>query len=121
MRLLDTHVLPSALASDPRTRPAWRDAPEGADGRLASAATLWEVAIGRTRGGLHIDGDLSRVAREGCCAALHVTEAHDEAAGGRPPRHTDPFDRLLIAQAQVEGVMPVTADADFARSNVALL
>ena len=48
-----------------------------------------------------------------------MTWAHAEAAGGLPPHHGDPFDRLLIAQAQVEKLTLITADGRYAAYGVA--
>ena len=119
--LLDTHILLWALNDDPALKPAWREALNRADSLHVSAATIWEIAIKRALGKLHVDGDPSREAREAGCVALSITWEHGEAAGALPPHHGDPFDRLIIAQARLEGLTVLTADALFVRYDVALV
>jgi PIN domain nuclease of toxin-antitoxin system len=118
--LLDTHILLWALADDPALKPAWRTTLDEAESIHVSAATVWEIAIKRALGKLRVDGDLARAAREAGCLPLPITWEHGEAAGGLPAHHADPFDRLLIAQGRLEGLMILTADAMFARYDVAL-
>ena len=52
---------------------------------------------------------------------LAITHAHALAVGVLPPHHRDPFDRVLVAQAQIEGLTLVTADSTFARYDVRLI
>jgi PIN domain nuclease of toxin-antitoxin system len=118
--LLDTHILLWALADDPALRPAWRATLDEAESLYVSAATVWEIAIKRALGKLRVDGDPARAAREAGCIPLPITWEHGEAAGGLPLYHGDPFDRLLIAQGRLEGLTIMTADAMFARYDVAL-
>ena len=83
-----------------------------------SAVSLWEVAIknGLGRPDFNIDPCFLRW---GLLASgfieLDVTGAHAVAVGGLPPIHKDPFDRILIAQAQIQGLTLLTADAVVAR------
>lgn len=119
--LLDTHILLWALADDPALRPAWRVAMDEAESLHVSAVTLWEIAIKRGLGKLRVEGDPARAAREAGCIPLVITWDHAEAAGALPLHHADPFDRLLIAQARLEGLTLATADRQFAAYDVALL
>ncbi len=119
--LLDTHILLWALADDPALKPAWREALDDAESLHVSAASIWEIAIKRALGKLRVDGDPARAAREAGCVPLPITWEHGEAAGALPPHHADPFDRLLIAQGRLEGLTLLTADAAFARYDVARL
>lgn len=119
--LLDTHILLWALADDPRLTPAWRQALEEAERLHVSAVSIWEIAIKRALGKLRIKGDPVHAAREAGCLELPITWTHAEAAGGLPPHHADPFDRLLIAQAQVERLTLITADSKFAAYGVAMV
>jgi PIN domain nuclease of toxin-antitoxin system len=66
-------------------------------------------------------GDLSAVLSQGDLIELPITVAHAELAGSLPPHHADPFDRMLVAQAMLEGLTIVTRDPDFARYGVPLL
>lgn len=82
---------------------------------------MWEIAIKRALGKLRVDGDPARAARDAGCVELAITWAHAEAAGGLPYHHTDPFDRLLIAQARLEGLTLITADKTFTSYGVAMI
>ena len=113
--LLDTHVLlwaagvPAQLPRDARTL---IEAPETEP--LFSAASLWEVAIknGLGRENFNVDPRLlRRRLSENGYEELAVTGAHVVVLDLLPPIHKDPFDRLLVALAQVEGVTLLTADA----------
>ena len=112
--LLDTHlllwaaVIPERLPADARTLI------EDAEHELHfSAASLWEVAIkfGLTRDDFTVDPRLLRRALlENGYTELAVTGAHAVAVDLLPPIHRDPFDRLLVAQAQIEAITLLTAD-----------
>ena len=85
---------------------------------LFSAASIWEVAIkaGLGRSDFAVD---PRVLRRGLLdngyRELPVSSVHAAAVLDLPPLHRDPFDRLLVVQAQIEGVPLITADAQVAR------
>ena len=112
--LLDTHlllwaaVIPERLPADARTLI------EDAEHELHfSAASLWEVAIkfGLTRDDFTVDPRLLRRALlENGYTEMAVTGAHAVAVDLLPPIHGDPFDRLLVAQAQIEAITLLTAD-----------
>ena len=117
--LLDTHVLLWAAGVPERLPDDVRALLEDQDAKLFfSAASLWEVAIksGLGRADFRVD---ARVLRRGLLengyVELAVTGAHAVAVDLLPPIHKDPFDRLLIAQARVEGLTLVTADQVVAR------
>lgn len=85
---------------------------------LFSAASIWEVAIKsslRGGGGLPDPHVLRSALREHDYAELAVTGAHAAAVALLPPIHKDPFDRILIAQAQVEGIALLTTDRAIGR------
>ena len=112
--LLDTHVLlwaagaPERLPSDAR---AMIESP-GTE-LFFSAASLWEVAIksGLGRPDFRVDPRLLRRGLlENDYTELPVTGAHAVAVELLPPIHRDPFDRILVVQAQVEGITLLTAD-----------
>lgn len=85
---------------------------------LFSAASLWEVAIKSTLGREDFQVE-PRLLRRGLLdngyVELPVTSEHTVGIDTLPPHHKDPFDRLLLAQALVEGVVLLTADAQLAR------
>ena len=76
-----------------------------------SAATVWEIAIKRQKGGLQIDGDLQALVLADGFIPLAIDLFHAQQAAALPPIHQDPFDRMLVAQAQVEKLTIVTGDA----------
>lgn len=86
-----------------------------------SAATMLEVSLKRTLGKLSAPGDFSDHVRAAKFEPLPVTWEHAWAAGELPLHHRDPFDRLLVAQAQVEGLTLVTRDPQLARYGVPVL
>jgi PIN domain nuclease of toxin-antitoxin system len=88
---------------------------------VVSAATIWEVVVKRARGKLRFDGDPVPLVAEGGFEPLSISLAHAAAAGGLPPHHRDPFDRMLVAQAQIEGLTVVTRDPAFGRYEVPVL
>ena len=112
--LLDTHVLLWAAGASGRLPDEGRTLLEQQDTQpVFSAASIWEVAIksGMGRADFHVDPHLLRRGLlEHGYTELAVTGAHAVAVALLPPLHKDPFDRILIAQAQVEGVTLLTAD-----------
>ena len=112
--LLDTHILLWAAGAPERLPSHARAAIEDPRNDLVySAASVWEVAIksGRGRADFSVD---ARVLRHRLLAhgytELPVTGAHAAAVDLLPPIHKDPFDRILVAQAQLEGLTLWTAD-----------
>jgi PIN domain nuclease of toxin-antitoxin system len=77
---------------------------------VVSAATIWEIAIKRAIGKLHFDRPIVATALALGFEILAVTGSHAEHAGGLPRHHNDPFDRLIIAQAYLEGMILGTQD-----------
>jgi PIN domain nuclease of toxin-antitoxin system len=113
--LLDTHLLLWA-AGEPRRLPRQArsliDNPENE--LLFSAASLWEVVIKRGLGRDDFKVD-ARLLRRGLLdngySELPIISDHVVAIDSLPPIHKDPFDRILVAQATVEGVTLLTIDA----------
>ena len=112
--LLDTHVLLWAAGAPERLRRGARALIEDMENELYfSAASLWEVAIksGFGRDDFTVDPRLLRRALlENGHAELAITGAHAVAVDLLPPIHSDPFDRLLVVQAQIEAMTLLTAD-----------
>jgi len=92
---------------------------------LLSAASSWEMAIKVSLGKLELPMAIERFVpaqlAEDDIAPLPIAHAHALAVSSLPPHHSDPFDRLLIAQAQVERCAIMTADAQFTAYGVDLL
>lgn len=119
MRLLvDTHVLLWAAVADPRLRGGLRAAFVDPDNDLAvSAVTLWEIAIKHSIGKLRLpvapaDFFAREIATRGY-SVVAATRAHAERVATLPfpaNGHRDPFDRMLVAQALVEGVPLLSGD-----------
>ena len=78
-----------------------------------SAVSAWEIEIKRAIGKLDAPRDLPRRVAEARFEPLSVTLEHGVAAGKLPLHHRDPFDRMLVAQAQLEGLTIVTSDPRF--------
>ena len=122
--LLDTHILLWAAAGSDRLPSAARSLIEDdANTLLFSAASLSEIAIkaGLGRDDFRVD---VRLLRESLLdhgyGELAVTGAHGAAVADCPAIHRDPFDRLLVAQATVEGLELVTSDRIVARYGAAI-
>ena len=117
--LLDTHVWLWLLDQPKRiAEPVFRQIDEASE-LLLSAASIWELAIKAQLGKLGAKatvGELrNEILNEMAAAELAITASHALVAAQLPMIHRDPFDRMLIAQAQSEGVALVTADADIVR------
>lgn len=113
--LLDTHVLLWAAAdSDRLTDDARGLIEDRANEKVFSAASLWEIAIklGLGRSDFQLDpAELRRGLLEHGYRELPVTGAHAIFVMNLAPLHKDPFDRILIAQAVMEGLTLLTADS----------
>ena len=112
MRLLiDTHIL---LWADERPRlivqPLRAAMRDDANEIVVSAATVWEIAIKRAIGKLSFDRPIVAAVLALGFEILPVAGVHAEHAGGLPRHHDDPFDRLIIAQAYLEGTVLGTQD-----------
>jgi PIN domain nuclease of toxin-antitoxin system len=120
--LLDTHVLVWLLVNERRVRPEARAAIRDPDQVVAvSAVSAWEIEIKRATGKLDAPRDLTQRLEDLRFVPLPITVEHGIAAGQLPLHHRDPFDRMLIAQAQLEGLTIVTRDPRFERYAVATM
>ena len=77
---------------------------------LVCAATIWEIAIKRNTGRLDFEGDLIAACGANGFHILSISAQHADMAGALPLHHTDPFDRMLIAQAKLERLVLLTQD-----------
>ena len=121
--LLDTHVWLWWCVSDRRLgREAIALIKKAPEVRL-SAASAWEISIKRALGKVIVRGSFDIVAdleRDGF-QELPISIAHAEALNVLPRLHRDPFDRMIIAQAQSEGLVIVTADDAMAQYGVPVI
>jgi len=108
--LLDTHVFLRWRAGGGGLAPAARAAIQDADVVYVSAASAWEAAIKIALGRLHLPGRFEDGVLASRFEPLAVTMRHAEETANLPPLHRDPFDRMLVAQARVEGLTLVTRD-----------
>jgi PIN domain nuclease of toxin-antitoxin system len=113
--LLDTHLLLWAAGEPKRLSKQARTLIDNRDNELLfSAASLWEVAIKRGLGREDFKVD-ARLLRRGLLdngySELPIISDHVVATESLPPIHKDPFDRVLVAQATVEGVTLLTIDS----------
>jgi PIN domain nuclease of toxin-antitoxin system len=124
--LLDTHAYLWWALGDPRlSRPARAAIEAREKGLYLSAASVWELALKHAIGKLVLKGPLARIAIEeparNGIRSLDITREHACRTGELPLHHRDPFDRLLVAQAQLEGLTLITADPAFSDYDVATL
>jgi PIN domain nuclease of toxin-antitoxin system len=123
--LADTHVvLWSLLRPDEIDPGAARALRSAANDVAVSAASLWEIAIKAAAGKLRLPGTPAEwmpeaLARTGF-DVVAVGARHALAAGALPPHHRDPFDRMLVAQALLEGLTLVTRDRRLAAYGIPL-
>lgn len=113
--LLDTHLLLWAAGMPERLSAPARAIIEARDSELFfSVASLWEIAIKRGVGRTDFQVD-PRLLRRGLLdngySELPIASEHAVAIDSLPPLHRDPFDRLLVAQATVEGITLLTSDS----------
>ena len=110
--LLDTHAFVWWLSDVPRLNSLAHD--EIADPRnevFVSAIAGWEIAVKSAKGRISAPDNLGTLVTEQGFTHLPLTFQHAEQAGNLPMHHRDPFDRFLVAQAQIEGLVLVTRDA----------
>lgn len=120
--LLDTHALIWALEDSPRLSPTARAAIVDPDNQvLVSVVSAWEMAIKQSLGRLEVPDDLEDAIDACGFAKRLITFADTRRVVALPPHHKDPFDRMLVAQAMVDGVPIVTCDPLIARYQVQLL
>jgi PIN domain nuclease of toxin-antitoxin system len=120
--LLDTHVVVWALSTPERLSERSRKAIEAAENEVfVSVVSPWELAIKGPRQGLHPPADLDLQLSRRRFELLPVQLRHTEPIKSMPPHHRDPFDRMLVAQAIIDGLTIVTADRKLTKYQVSLL
>ncbi len=111
--LLDTHTLLWWLQGSKLRREVVDRIADPATLVVVSAASIWEASIKQALGKLKAPESLAEVVIEEGFKPLPIAFDHATRAGQLPPHHRDPFDRMLIAQAALEGLTIVTHDPAF--------
>ncbi len=120
--LLDTHALLWALIAPDRLSRRTAEAIEAHDTDVfVSIVSPWEMAIAKARGRMDPPDDLEKQLIEKRFTLLPVTLRHTQMIESLPHHHRDPFDRMLVAQAQVEGLTIVTVGRALRRYPVSLI
>ena len=120
--LIDTHIFlwwDRQLRS--LSRPLRAAIADEANDIFVSAASIWELAIKRALGKLSFNRSIVDAVSELGFEVVPVNGSHAEHAGGLPRHHNDPFDRLIIAQAQLEGMVLGTQDRLMRPYGIAML
>lgn len=111
--LLDTRTLLWWLAGDPIEAEAADRISDPGVLVAVSAVSVWEIAIKASLGKLRAEGSMVEHVAAAGFESLPISLSHAERAGGLPPHHRDPFDRMLVAQTQLEQLTLVTRDPAF--------
>ena len=119
--LLDTHVLLWRMRGQPRLQPGADKTIRAAEELLVSVISFVEIGIKVATGKLHMPAGLREHVLESGVQILGLAPEHGLGIAELPMHHRDPFDRLLIAQARIEGLTILTADPHFARYDVAVV
>ena len=124
--LLDTHVILWWLTDDSRLTEAARKLIADPENEvLASAASAWEIStkhrLGKLPEAADVAMDLDDILIRAGMTPLPITVAHAIRAGALEQEHRDPFDRMLVAQGQLESVPVVTGDPAFSLFEVELI
>jgi PIN domain nuclease of toxin-antitoxin system len=120
--LLDTHAALWWLSDDERFgQSAAKHLADETNQLLLSAAVIWEVAIKRSLGKLETPPDFGPTLLGAGAIPLPITLEHAAAVEALPWHHRDPFDRLLVAQAEIEGATLVSHDGALGAYGVELV
>jgi PIN domain nuclease of toxin-antitoxin system len=119
--LLDTHVVLWWLVDDVALASEVKDQLDHEPDVYVSAATIWEVAIKQAIGKLPEPAGLPELIRDSGFGELPISSQHAITAARLPLIHRDPFDRMLVAQAQDESLTLVTRDPRCQKYDVAVL
>ncbi len=120
--LLDTHVLLWSLADSRELgHDLKRKIVDPRNDVWVSAVSVWEIAIKQRVGKLQAPDNLLEAIASADFASLPISSLHALAAGKLPLHHDDPFDRMLVAQAQIEHLVLVTRDRRIAAYQVEII
>jgi PIN domain nuclease of toxin-antitoxin system len=116
--LIDTHILLWWLFNDPKLNAECQDIIRNPENRiLVSSVSAWEIAtkyrIGKLPEAKQIVEEYSQILRQARFIELAISSAHALRAGSLPIAHRDPFDRMIMAQAELENLPVITYDEAF--------
>lgn len=120
--LFDSHAFLWWITDDARFPTTLRRSlVSGSSAAWVSVASIWELEMKRANGKLTVDTDLVEEAAAAGFEGLPITFEHGVAAAWLPAHHRDPFDRMLVAQARLEGLTLVSRDPHIRRYDVPTL
>ncbi len=120
--LLDTNALIWSLARPTRLSDyAAEEIRDRSNDVLVSIVSIWEIGVKRAKRKLDMPGDLEAMVAEKEFDPLPLALSHALAIEALPHWHHDPFDRMLVAQAQVEGLTLVTSDREMQNYPISVL
>ena len=119
--LLDSHILIWLDSGNDRIKPPLLETLRWADQRYLSAATGWELGLKQAAGKLRLRAPIGAMLDSFQLTEMPVTIRHGDRAAQLPLLHRDPFDRMLVAQALVEGLILITGDKRLAEYGVPIL
>ncbi len=120
--LLDTHALLWWLSGDIRLGQDSIEIIASQDNDIfVSAVSVWEIAIKKKKGLLEAPDDFDAIIIKEGFKHLPITAYHAQQAGELELHHKDPFDRMLVAQAQAEGLIFMTNDIEIPKYNVKVI
>jgi PIN domain nuclease of toxin-antitoxin system len=120
--LLDTHVLVDLMIAPQRLGSTVRRVlGDPLNDVVVSSASAWEIAIKTALGRLQVPDDLETELLRAGISSVDITVSDALRAGALPRHHNDPFDRMLVAQAQTRGMTLVTRDTMLAAYGVLIL
>lgn len=119
--LLDTHVVIWWLQDSAELSGEVKELLDAEPAAYVSAVSPWEIAIKQSLGKLEGPADLAERVRDSQFGSLSITAGHGVRAGRLPPHHRDPFDRVLVAQAQTEGLTLLTRDTYIPKYDVQVM
>ena len=124
MMLLDTHILYWFFFEDEKLPNSLKEQIESEKDVYISIVTFWELAIKSSLGKMKLPVSVSSLMKD-CTECefkiLPITDAHLDKLSDLPWIHRDPFDRLLICQAQAEGLTLITADESIRKYELNML
>lgn len=119
--LLDSNIFLWLDSGSPRLSEQIREDLRYAECRYLSAATAWELSLKQAAGKLTLSASISSMLAAFRLEELPVLIRHGERAATLPFHHSDPFDRIIVAQALEESLILITADKRLADYNVPIL
>lgn len=121
--LLDTHVFIWFVMGDRRLSREINAIIRNAAGQVhLSVASIWEISIKQELGKMPLlPGEPEALAADSVILTLDINVSHAKTAGRLPLHHRDPFDRMLVAQAQIEDLIIITNDGDIPKYGVPTL